>query len=244
MGLTAIELAVVWTAGLLIGTSKAGLKGVNVIVVALLVHVYDAKIQTGILLPLLIVGDVLAVIYYRRHTKWSYLARFLPAMVIGVIIAGAIGDRLGADAFKTWLGIIVLISVAIMLWRELKTVQEFPQGMWFAGGLGVAAGFASMIGNLAGAFANMFFLATRLPKNEIIGTSAWLFFIINLIKVPIHIWSWETINMDSLQSSLLIMPSLFLGFWLGMRVVGLFSEQFYRYFLFAATAIGAIMIVI
>ncbi len=244
MGLTTIELIAIWTAGFLLGTAKAGLKGVSIIVVALLVLVYDAKEQTGILLPLLLVGDVLAVTYYRRYTKWSYLAKFLPAMIIGVVLAGVLGDGLDAGAFKLWLGIIVLISVLLMLIRELKSGRPFPQGILFAGGLGVAGGFASMIGNLAGAFANMFFLATRLPKNEIIGTSSWLFLIINLVKVPIHIYSWETINISSIRSSMLIVPSLFIGFWVGLKIVGLFSEQVYRYFLYVATVIGAIMIFI
>jgi len=241
-GLTAAELITVSAAGLLVGTSKAGLKGVNIVVVALLVQVYDAKEQTGILLPLLIFGDVLAVTYYRRHTKWIYLAKLLPAMIIGVILAAILGDRLDAGAFKIWLGIIVLVSAVILFWREMRSTNDFPQGLWFAGSLGVAGGFASMIGNLAGAFANMFFLATRMPKNEIIGTSAWLFFILNLVKVPFHIWSWETINMNSLQSSLIILPSLLIGFWVGLKIVGLINEKVYRYILFAATAIGAILI--
>jgi len=241
-GLTAAELITVCAAGLLVGTSKAGLKGVNIVVVALLVQVYDAKEQTGILLPLLIFGDVLAVTYYRRHTKWIYLAKLLPAMIIGVILAAILGDRLDAGAFKIWLGIIVLVSAVILFWREMRSTNDFPQGLWFAGSLGVAGGFASMIGNLAGAFANMFFLATRMPKNEIIGTSAWLFFILNLVKVPFHIWSWETINMNSLQSSLIILPSLLIGFWVGLKIVGLINEKVYRYILFAATAIGAILI--
>ncbi len=244
MGLTALELMAIWTAGFLVGTSKAGLKGVSIIVVGLLVHVYDAKEQTGILLPLLVIGDVLAVTYYRRHTKWTYLVKFLPAMVIGVLVAVIVGDRLDADAFKMWLGIIVLISVVIMFWREVRGTQDFPQGVWFAGSLGVAGGFASMIGNLAGAFANMFFLATRMPKNEIIGTAAWLFFILNLVKVPFHVWSWDTINRQSIESSLIILPSLFIGFWLGLKIVRMINEQYYRYFLYTATAVGAVMILI
>lgn len=239
---TLIDICLISLAGLLIGAAKAGLKGMSIVVVALLVHVYGAKAQTGILLPILIVGDILAVIYYRRHARWEYLVKLLPAMILGIIIAALVGDSLDEHSFKRWLGVIVIISVVIMFWWELRGKANYPSGWWFAGSAGVSAGFTTMIGNLAGAFANMFFLATRLPKQEIIGTSAWLFLIVNLIKLPIHIFSWETVNASSIWESMSLIPGVILGFWVGLYLVRLINEKYYRYFLYVATAIGAIAI--
>lgn len=244
MDLSIAQWLIVVIASFLMGATKAGLKGMGIIVVALLVLVFEAKKQTGILLPILIIGDILAVVYYKRHVKWHYLAKFLPAMIIGVFIAAYLGDQLPEEAFKKWLGGVVLVSVIIMFWWDFKGKDNVPNNWLFAGSSGIAAGFATMIGNLAGAFANMFFLATRLPKNEIIGTSAWLFFIINLIKLPIHIFSWETINMDTFKIDLLMIPAIFLGFWVGLKIVAMINEQYYRYFLLIATSIGAIVILI
>ncbi len=242
MDLSLTHLSLVILAAFLVGASKAGLKGLGIVVVALFVIVYDAKAQTGILLPMFIAGDVLAVIYYKRHVKWQYLAKFLPAMIIGLVIAAFIGERLPAESFKRWLGGVVLISVLIMFWWEFQDKNHIPNNWLFAGLAGIAAGFATMIGNLAGAFANMFFLATRLPKNEIIGTAAWLFFIVNLIKVPIHIFSWETINWETLKIDLYLLPAIIIGFWVGLKIVSWINEEYYRYFLLIATALGAITI--
>ena len=69
-----------------------------------------------------------------------------------------------------------------------------------------------MAGNLLG-FSNIYFLAMRLPKNAFIGTAVWLF-IINIFKVPFHIWSWQTINKISFFKSLELMP---LKFWFNIR---------------------------
>lgn len=244
MDLSLAQWLIVMFASFLVGASKAGLKGLGIIVVALLVLVFEAKAQTGILLPILILGDILAVIYYKRHVKWHYLAKFLPAMIVGVMIAGYLGDQLPEEAFKKWLGGVVLVSVVIMLWWDFKGKDNVPNNWLFAGSSGVAAGFATMIGNLAGAFANMFFLATRLPKNEIIGTSAWLFFIINLVKLPIHIFSWETIHIETLKIDLLTIPAILFGFWIGQKIVALINEKYYRYFLLIATSVGAIVILL
>ncbi len=229
-------------AAFLLGVSKAGLKGMGIIVVALLVIVYGAKASTGILLPLLLVGDVMAVVYYNRHAKWNYLIKFLPAMMIGVVIGWYFGKDLPDEIFKKCMSIIILISVAIMFYRDYYDKNEFPNNWFFAGATGVAAGFATMIGNLAGAFANLFFLATRLPKNELIGTAAWLFFIINLFKVPFHVFSWKTITIETLTLNLSLIPTIIVGFIVGLKLVALFSELNYRRFLLVVTAIGAVII--
>ena len=85
-----------------------------------------------------------------------------------------------------------------MYYWENKKDKTIPSHWTFGGSMGLLAGFTTMIGNLAGAFSNIYFLAMRLPKNNFIGTAAWLFFLINSFKVPFHIWSWETINSKSI----------------------------------------------
>jgi len=226
------------------GVSKAGLKGLGLIVVALLAISYGARASTGILLPLLIVGDILAVWYYKRNVKWKYLYKFLPSTALGVIIAVVVGKNLNEEAFKYAMGVIILISVAIMIYRERIESKEFPDTWSFALLVGVATGFTTMIGNMAGAFAILFFLATKLPKNDIIGTSAWLFFIINVFKLPFHIWVWETINLESIKTDLILVPAVLAGFYVGLKLVNLFNEKGYRNFLIIVTAISALVIFI
>jgi len=166
-------------------------------------------------------------------------------MILGVLIAVWIGKDLPEVVFKRWMGIVILISVVVLFWWDWKGSKvNISDSWWVSGVTGIAAGFATMIGNLAGAFANMYFLATRLPKNEIIGTAAWLFFIINILKVPFHIWSWKTIDISTLTIDLMLVPSIFVGFWLGLKVVALINERYYRYFLLIATALGAISILL
>lgn len=228
----------------IMGVSKAGLKGLGLIVVALLAISYGARASTGILLPLLSVADFLAVWYYKRNVKWKYLYKFLPATALGVLIAVVVGKDLNEQAFKYGMGIIILISVGIMLYRERLESKEFPDTWSFALLVGIATGFTTMIGNMAGAFAILFFLATRLPKNDIIGTSAWLFLIINLFKLPFHIWVWETINLDTIKIDLMLVPAVFVGFYVGLKLVHLFNEKAYRNFLLIVTTISALLIFI
>lgn len=231
-------------AALLLGIAKSGIKGLAVLIVTGLALVYGAKESTGILMPLLICGDILAVIYYKRHVKWIYLIKLLPWMVLGVLVGVVLGKDLPEDLFKSGMAVIILISVVIMYYWERKKDRKVPTHWSFAALLGMMAGFTTMVGNLAGAFSNIYFLAIKLPKNEFIGTAAWLFFIINLFKVPFHIWSWGTINRASFQISLSLIPAVIAGFCLGIFLVKKINNDKYRQLILLLTGLGGLAILL
>jgi uncharacterized membrane protein YfcA len=82
----------------------------------------------------------------------------------------------------------------------------------------------------------------NLPKNIYIGTAAWFFLIINLIKVPFHIFIWNTISINTLSLNLISIPSILIGVFIGIKIVKLFPEKIYRYFIIASTLLSAIFL--
>ena len=227
---------------LLLGIAKSGIKGVAVLIVTGLALVYGGRESTGILMPLLVCGDIFAVIYYKRHVEWIYLVKLLPWMVIGVLIGVVLGKDLPEDLFRMGMALIILFSVAMMYYWEKKKNKKVPTHWSFAASTGLLAGFSTMVGNLAGAFSNIYFLAIKLPKNEFIGTAAWLFFIINLFKVPFHIWVWETINLESLKISLTLIPAVISGLLLGVFLVKKINNNKYRKLILIFTGLGGLAI--
>tara|TARA_R110002051_G_scaffold105833_4_gene178909 strand:+ start:2199 stop:2831 length:633 start_codon:yes stop_codon:yes gene_type:complete len=205
---------------------------------------FGAKESTGLLVPLLVVGDIFAVIYYNRHAQWSYIIRFLPWMICGVLIGVVIGKDLNEATFKFGMAFIILGSVLMMYWWDRRKSKKVPTHWVFAGSIGILAGITTMIGNLAGAFSNIFFLAMRLPKNEFIGTAAWLFFIVNVFKLPFHIFVWHTITPETLLINLKLVPGILIGLFLGVRLVKLIKDDIYRKMILVLTAIGALLILI
>lgn len=228
----------------LLGFSKSGIKGIGVIIVLLMAFVFGGKNSTGILIPLMILADVFAVIYYHRHTQWVYLLKLLPSMVVGVLIGVWFGNDISENLFKQIMAVFILITVAIMVYMERKKNKSIPTNKLFSNGMGLLSGITSMIGNLAGAFASIYFLAMRLPKNEFIGTAAWLFFIINVFKLPFHIFVWKTVTTETVLLNLLLAPSVIIGFFVGVQLVKLIHNHVYRKFILAVTAIGAITILL
>ena len=229
-------------AAFMLGFSKAGLKGIGVVIVTIMALVFGSKASTGIILPMLILADVFAVTYYNRHARWKILLGLLPWMVLGVILGALVGKDLPESIFKRGMAIIILITVTMMWWWEQKKIKKLPDNRWFAIIMGLLAGFTTMLGNLAGAFSNIYFLALRFPKNEFIGTAAWLFFIINLFKFPFHVLMWNTITMESLALNFRLTPFVIIGFILGVRLIKIVKDQQYRKLILVLTAIGAVII--
>lgn len=242
--ITLMAWLIALTAAFVIGVSKAGIKGIAIINVTLMALAFGAKESTGLVVPLLVAGDIFAVVYYNRHTRWSYIIRFLPWMLLGILIGVLIGNDLPDTTFKVTMAIIILVSVIMMYWWDRRKSKVVPTHWLFAGFIGTIAGITTMIGNLAGAFSNIYFLAMRIPKNEFIGTAAWLFLIINVFKLPFHIWVWGTITPETLLINLKLFPGVIIGIILGIKLVKIIKEAFYRKLILILTAAGAVLILL
>ncbi|AUP79739.1 sulfite exporter TauE/SafE family protein [Flavivirga eckloniae] len=239
--LTALQWSAICFAVFLLGLSKSGIKGIGIIIVVMLAFVFGEKASTGVLLPMLIAADIFAVIYYNRHAQWGYVKKLMPWMIIGVLIGVWIGNDISETVFKRIMAVIIIFSVLIMFYTENRKTTKIPTNKWFSGTAGFLAGFTTMVGNLAGPVSNIYFLAMRLPKNEFIGTAAWLFFIINVFKLPFHFFVWKTINKETLILNSVLIPAIIIGFFVGVAIVKLISNINYRRFILIVTAAGGII---
>ena len=226
----------------LLGLSKSGIKGIGIIIVVILAFVFGEKTSTGILLPMLVFADIFAVVYYNKHVQWHFIKKLLPAMVVGVLVGVWVGNDISETLFKRIMAIIIIGSVVIMFYMENRRNPTVPTNKLFSNGTGFLAGFTTMIGNLAGPVSDIYFLAMRLPKNEFIGTAAWLFFIINVFKLPFHIFIWKTISTETLVLNSVLIPVVVVAFFLGAYIVRLISNVNYRRFVLIVTALGGIIL--
>lgn len=165
-------------------------------------------------------------------------------MILGILVGTWVGKDLPDLVFKWAMAAIILGSVLLMVWWDLRQSKRVPEHPAFSGFMGLTAGITTMIGNLAGPFSNLYFLAMRLPKNEFIGTAAWLFLLTNWLKLPLHIFVWETIDLEVIWTDLWLLPGVVLGLFAGVRIVRLIRESFYRRLILFLTALGAIVLLL
>ena len=239
---SAFNWTLILVAAFIIGLSKAGLKGIDMLNVTIMAIVFGGKASTGVVLPLLCVADIAAVIYYNRHAEWKHFWKLVPWMVIGILTGVFAGKDLNEIVFRKIMALIIIATVAIMIIMEYKKTTTIPTNKLFVAGTGLVSGFTTMLGNLAGAFSNIYFLAMRMPKNNFIGTAAWVFLVINLFKLPFQVLYWKNITKASLQTDLLLLPALAAGFWAGLKIVARIKEDSYRKVVIVLTLAGAAVI--
>ena len=237
-------IVVVVVGAMLLGLAKTGLPGINMVFVPILASILPAKESTGFLLPLLIVGDIFAVTYYRSHTQWRHLARLLPFSLLGIGAGYFTMRSLDNAQIKPIIGIIVLVMLAVQIYRTVRKIDEsIPEGIWFALIMGFLAGFTTMVANAAGPAMAIYLLAMRLPKEQYVGTGAWYFFIVNLFKVPLSA-SLGLITAQSLLTGAVLVPAIVLGAFVGIKLLPLIPQKAFRNVILVITAVSAIRLLI
>jgi uncharacterized membrane protein YfcA len=241
-GYSTLDIIFIFSGAFIVGLAKAGLRGIDMLNVTLMALVFGGKLSTGIVLPLLCAADIAAVLYYHRHAQWNHFWKLLPWMTVGILIGVFWGKDMDELLFRRIMAVIILITVISMLVMEFRKSMKVPSHPWFAASTGIIAGITTMLGNLAGAFSNLYFLAMRVSKNNFIGTAAWLFLVINLFKLPFQVIYWKNINTQTLKTDLMLLPAVAIGFVLGVLIVKRIHDENYRKVVIVLTLIGAAVI--
>lgn len=228
---------------LIIGFTKAGIPGVGILVPLLAASILPAKESTGFVLPMLIMADIFAIIYWRRHVEWRQLYRLLPWAWIGVIAGSAGMSHISNTQLKTFIGLIVLVLITLSWIKDKKLSPEKIPSHWiFAAVLGFLAGATSMMANAAGPVMVIYLMAMRLPKEDFIGTSAWFFWIINLSKLPFS-QRLDLISTHSLHTNLMLLPCIIVGGIIGIKMVKLISQKAFNNVVMSLAAAAALFLI-
>lgn len=224
--------------------AKTGIPGLGVFAVALFATAIPARESTGIVLPLLIVGDCFAVGSYFRHAVWSHLWRLFPWAITGILIGFVTMGRLNSYDVGKLIGVILIIMVVLHLWRRyyMKS-DEVPNTLWFAACMGLLAGFTTMVANAAGPILILYLLAMGLPKLEFMGTAAVYSCLLNWFKVPFS-HNLGLINAHSLAVDLSIVPALAIGALGGRKLLPMINQEYFERIALGLTVVAALKLLI
>jgi uncharacterized protein len=234
-------------AALMVGISKAGITGLSILSVALFTHVFPSSKQaSGLVLPLLIFGDIVAVLSYRTHTQWRYVWKLMPWTAAGVVLGyfalGHISDRTA----RIMIGVIIVSLCALGYWRRYSVQTETTMESWhwaLAAALGVFAGFITLIANAAGPLMTIYFVAMRLPKMQFVGTAAVFFMVLNLFKVPFMV-KLGLITPQSFEFNLLLAPAVLLGALAGRWLLIRINQRLFEQLVLSLSAVAGFLLIL
>jgi uncharacterized protein len=231
----------------MVGVSKAGLTGISILSVALFTHVFPSSKQaSGLVLPLLIFGDCVAVIAYRAHAQWRYVAKLMPWTAVGVVLGYLALGRISDGLTRIMIGIIIVGLCALSYWRRYRRAPAPDAGIpshWAIGAvLGIAAGFITLVANAAGPLMAIYFVAMRLPKMAFMGTTAVFFMVLNLFKVPFMV-ALGLITVPSFEFNLMLAPAVLLGAFTGRWILLHINQELFEKVVLALSAVGGIFLI-
>jgi hypothetical protein len=208
---------------ILMGLSKTGLPGVSIPSILLMVEAYpeDAKASIGAIMPAIWLGDLITVFWFRRNADWRQLRGLLPYVAAGMVLGVWVLQRTTGNELRPILGWMVALFLVVEVCRQYFRWEVMPGQWWFAGTMGLVAGFGTMVGNAAGPVMTIYLISRGLRKEQFIGTSGWFFFIVNLSKLPIMsglgMLTGDTMSFGFAVASLVPLGAA-LGIWL-LRII-------------------------
>ena len=212
---------------ILVGVAKTGVSGMAILVVPLIAMVFPAKESVGALLPMLITGDVLAVIYYRQHAQWGQLIKLVPGVAAGMLIGSMFLAQLDNESMRIFLAFFVLLLLVIEGITRCLNLNEFKRLRVVAILIGTMAGFGTTVGNSAGPIMGIYLIMMGLDKIQIMGTGAWFFLIVNTSKLPIFIYH-DMIDAEKLWFFAFMLPFIVLGTYFGRRLLTVLSQRIFN----------------
>lgn len=235
-------------AGFVVGLSKTAIPGAGMLTVPIVAAIVEGRMIAGTSLPLLLVADLFAVSWYRHHTRWDLLRPLAIWVAVGFGAGTAFYIAVGSSLrpIDLTIGATILLMVVIQLWRMIRRRPPKPATPRDAVVYGAAGGFTTFVSNSAGPVINTYLVGLGLGKDELIGTSAWFYFAVNLAKIPLYLalgW-WTTggpfMTGESLLWGLAMVPSVVAGVYLGRWILPRISQQTFVVLVLVLSAAGGI----
>ena len=243
--MTIVALLLGALAALLTGLSKTGIPGVAMPAIALMAGAFpdETKLSVGALVPLLILGDIIGIGFYRRHVHWRRLLEVLPYIVLGMIPGYIVLQCVDSAVLRVLIGILIAALLGLHLAGHRMGWDAVLNRWWFTSGMGLLAGFGTVVGNAAGPAMSIYLLGKKLDKHEFIGTSAWLFFLVNTSKVPFQ-WMMGIITTTTLRFDLWLAPMLIIGTLGGVLVHKRISQRAFDRLVLVLAAAAALQMIL
>ena len=224
-----VFVAVAVIAVLIVGLSKAGLLGgLGVVGVPLLALVMPARDAAGMMLPVLLCMDAVAVWMYRREVDWSILKIMLPGAAVGTLLGWALWAMVSDAMVLLMVGVVTLIFVLDAVFPIRKKLEGLPPSKPWGTFWGGMAGFTSFISHTGGPPFQIYVLPRKLPPAVYAGTTAVFFAIVNTSKLIPYFFLGQ-LSVHNLQLSAALIPvgvaGVLLGIWLVRRIS---MKWFYR----------------
>ena len=212
---------------ILYGIAKSGLGGsMTLISIPLMTIVMPLNQALGIILPILIFSDFIAVYKYRKEYDIETLKLMVPFAAVGILIASFTFTYFSEELLKFTIGLMGFIFASHYFFFK-KNKEDMSQKNFHKGAIcSTIAGFTSFCVHAGGTPVSIYMLPLRMKKEIYVGTRIIFFTFINLIKLPLYV-NLSMTSFDTFKQSAMLFPVAFLGILIGYRLIKIIEEKLF-----------------
>ena len=239
---SALQITVLAIGAVIIGINKTAIPALGALVVVMFTQFFDPAVASAAVLPLLCVGDVLAVVWYRRSANWKFVVNLLPWAFVGLLL-GMLMVRMITDLNVLGIAIaVIIIGVQLLSLTRGKMqdkIDSWRGSMGMAAVFGILAGFTTQVANAAGPVMAIYLVLMKFSKEEYIGSAAWYFLILNWIKLPLFALDGR-LTLDVLRIVPGMVIFLVIGSAIGILLLKNISQKSFTRIIQVLTALCAV----
>lgn len=235
----------------LTGLSKGGLGGAfGFAAVPILALVISPVRAAGLMLPILLISDVVAMWSYRREFRADLVWHLMPAAAAGTALGWATASFVSDDVVRLVVGLISIVFVIRVVLIERTHARKVatgkasgepkpaPKSAAGAALWGTLTGYTSFVAHSGGPPYQAYVQPMRLSPTLFAGTAAIFFGLLNMMKV-IPYAALGQFTVENLTMSAILAPVTIGSTFAGVYLVRRIDERlFYNVLTISVLAVG------
>ncbi|MFZ5648146.1 MAG: sulfite exporter TauE/SafE family protein [Bacillota bacterium] len=222
-----LEVAFSIVAALMAGIIKTTFGiGAGVFLTPLLSLVLDPKTVVALMAPMMLITDISTLWLHKNKWDLKYINILTPGFLGGVLAGSYYLAWASPSLTKLTIGIIAMVFSAYQIIR-LKYPNYFsdmnlgtPAGVF----LSLVGGMSSAIAHSGGIIVTIYLVTKNLSKSSFVATLVGMLFFSDILKMFTYT-KLNLLNKSLLITGLELTPVLFLGSWLGSKLINKITEK-------------------
>ncbi len=239
-------------AALIVGMSKTAFPGAALVATPIIATIVTGREIAGTTLPILLAADLFAVSWYSRHARWDLLRPMIISVSVGFAAGATFFALVGSSTrpIEIVIGCSILLMAVLQTWRMIHRQEPAEPTAVAAAVYGSSGGFTTFVANAAGPVLNTYLVRLGLRKDELVGTSAWFYFTVNVAKAPVYLalgtWSdgGAFFTGSTLAFDALLLPAVLIGLFSGRTLLHKLPERAFLIGVLVLSAAGAIKLLL
>ena len=182
----------------------------------------------GLITPMMLITDLFTVRLFWRQMDISQILLLVPGCLLGTVLGGYYLFKASSSSVETGIGVIAIVFAGVFMYSRANPslYNKWNPKPYHGILISVLAGFTSSVAHSGGIILIIYFLAKGFEKEGLIANMVGILLLSDLVKFPIFLIN-GFLDEQMIFLAIILMPLLFMGSWLGHRLVERLNSRNY-----------------